>query len=432
MRIIDLKGMQADSCKYEFVLDNLFFANIDGPEVQKGKVNVTLVVKKTSRAFELNFQTDGMVWVPCDRCLDDMEQPVSSTDKLMVKFGHEYAEEGDNLIVIPEEEGEINVAWFMYEFIALAIPMKHVHAPGKCNKAVSSKLHKHLRTKADEDDAEDEIFIEGEDALPGGDVEETQIDPRRNELKKIIDNFPRPFKLEKEPLIRVELHYIDNRKTLLLVDSHHIIMDGTSLNNLIIEFERLYNGENLKRIPIQYKDYAVWENKFNESESIKEYEKYWINKFKDAELSQLNLPYDYKISTNRSYAGKKISNVIDKRKFRKIERYAKKIGASPYMLFISAFFILLYKYTGQEEIKRVIGMFANNIVVKANMNSELTFQEFLDSMKEQILDDISNQPYPFDMLVKKLGIKVDNSRNPLFDVMFTYQNKEENILKLDD
>ena len=267
-----------------------------------------------------------------------------------------------------------------------------------------------------------------------------------SELKKIIDNFPRPFKLEKEPLIRVELHYIDNRKTLLLVDSHHIIMDGTSLNNLIIEFERLYNGENLKRIPIQYKDYAVWENKFNESESIKEYEKYWINKFKDAELSQLNLPYDYKIPTNRNYAGKKISNVIDKRKFRKIERYAKKIGASPYMLFISAFFVLLYKYTGQEEItlgspyanreinetKRVIGMFVNNIVVKANMNSELTFQEFLDSMKEQILDDISNQPYPFDMLVKKLGIKVDNSRNPLFDVMFTYQNKEENILRLDD
>ena len=78
-----------------------------------------LVVKETSRAFELNFQTDGMVWVPCDRCLDDMEQPVSSTDKLLVKFGHEYAEEGDNLVVIPEEEGEINVAWFMYEFIAL-------------------------------------------------------------------------------------------------------------------------------------------------------------------------------------------------------------------------------------------------------------------------------------------------------------------------
>ena len=82
---IDLKGMQADSCKYEFVLDNLFFANIDGPEVQKGKVNVTLVVKKTSRAFEFNFQTEGMVWVPCDRCLDDME-PVSYTHLMGCKL----------------------------------------------------------------------------------------------------------------------------------------------------------------------------------------------------------------------------------------------------------------------------------------------------------------------------------------------------------
>ena len=178
---IDLKGMQADSCKYEFLLDNLFF--IDGPEVQKGKVNVELTVKKTSRAFELSFQTEGIVWVPCDRCLDEMEQPVTSSDKLMVKFGHEYAEEGDNLIVIPEEEGEINVAWFMYEFIALAIPMKHVHAPGKCNKAVTSKLNKHLRTSGD-DDAE-ESFGAGEDIVVEDEAEE-QIDPRWNELKKNI------------------------------------------------------------------------------------------------------------------------------------------------------------------------------------------------------------------------------------------------------
>ena len=177
--------MQADSCKYEFLLDNLFFAHIDVPEVQKGKVNVELTVKKTSRAFELSFQTEGIVWVPCDRCLDEMEQPVTSSDKLMVKFGHEYAEEGDNLIVIPEEEGEINVAWFMYEFIALAIPMKHVHAPGKCNKAVTSKLNKHLRTSGD-DDAE-ESFGAGEDIVVEDEAEE-QIDPRWNELKKILDN----------------------------------------------------------------------------------------------------------------------------------------------------------------------------------------------------------------------------------------------------
>ena len=266
------------------------------------------------------------------------------------------------------------------------------------------------------------------------------------EIQEILKHFSKPFDLEGEILFRAELHYIDNNKTLLLIESHHIVMDGTSLNNLIIEFERLYNGENLKRIPIQYKDYAVWENKFNESEAVKKAENYWVNKFKDSEFSQLNLPYDYKMSANRSYKGNKITKVIDEKQFRKIERYAKKIGVSPYMLFISAFFILLYKYTGQEEIilgspfanrninetKRMIGMFVNNIVVKGNINSDETFQEFVNGIKEQILDDLSNQPYPFDMLVKKLGIKGDNSMNPLFDVMFTYQNKEENTVKLDE
>ena len=177
--------MQSDSVKYEFVLDNLYFAHIDGPEVQKGKVNVELTVKRTSRAFELSFQTDGVVWVPCDRCLDEMEQPVSSSDKLMVKFGHEYAEEGDNLIVMPEEEGEINVAWFMYVFIALSFPMNHVHGPGKCNKTMTSKLSKHLRTNADEDG--DETFEVAGDDIVVEEAEE-QTDPRWNELKKILDN----------------------------------------------------------------------------------------------------------------------------------------------------------------------------------------------------------------------------------------------------
>ena len=262
-------------------------------------------------------------------------------------------------------------------------------------------------------------------------------------INKIIKNFSKPFNLEKAPILRVELHYIDNEKTLVLVDSHHIIMDGISLNNIIIEFNRLYNGENLKKIPVQYKDYSVWENNYNNSELIEKHEKYWMDKFKDSELQQLNLPYDFKIPANRSFEGNKINNIIDAKEFRRIERYAKKIGLSPNMLFISAFFILLYKYTGQSEInvgspianrninetKRMIGMFVNTIVMQAKMKGEETFQEFANSIKSQLLDDLSNQPYPFDRLVKKLGVKGDNSRNPLFDVMFTYQNKEENIVK---
>lgn len=182
---VDLKAMQADSCSFEFLLENVFFANIDGPEVQKGKVNVILTVKRISGAFELLFQTEGVVLVPCDRCLDEMEVPVTSKDKLYVKFGSDYAEESDNMVIIPEEEGAINVAWFMYEFIALAVPMKHVHGPGKCNKGMVSKLNKHLRTTPDDND-NDEISSSVEEEIE--DVEEDSIDPRWNELKKILDN----------------------------------------------------------------------------------------------------------------------------------------------------------------------------------------------------------------------------------------------------
>ncbi len=87
--------MKADSAKYEFTLDNQFFVDLDGPEVQKGKLAVELNVKKTSGVFLLDFQTEGFVIVPCDRCLDEMELPVSTSDKLKVKLGSSFAEEGE-------------------------------------------------------------------------------------------------------------------------------------------------------------------------------------------------------------------------------------------------------------------------------------------------------------------------------------------------
>ena len=182
---IDLKGMKNDSSSYEFVLDNSFFSSIDAPEVQKGKVHVALTVKRTAGVYELSFQTNGTVQVSCDRCLDDMDLEVTSTDKVKVKLGKDYAEEGD-IVVIPEEEGIINVAWFMYEFIALSVPMKHVHAPGKCNKAMVGKLNKHLRVSSNE---EDEWSADLEETLTEIEEEVSQeIDPRWNDLKKILDN----------------------------------------------------------------------------------------------------------------------------------------------------------------------------------------------------------------------------------------------------
>jgi uncharacterized metal-binding protein YceD (DUF177 family) len=180
---VELKNMREDSAKYEYTLDNQFFADIDAPEIQKGKLRVDLSVKKSLGVYVLNFHTEGMVIVPCDRCLDDMELEVETDDSLKVKLGLTFSEE-DDIVVVPEEDGYINVAWFIYEFIALSLPMKHVHAPGKCNKGMMGALSKHLRTSDDEDGLEDG-YVEEDESL---DDDNREIDPRWNELKKILNN----------------------------------------------------------------------------------------------------------------------------------------------------------------------------------------------------------------------------------------------------
>ena len=183
---VDLKNLSPGVHEFEYILENKFFVDIDGDEVQKGKVKVNLTVKRTSMVFDMNFQLEGIVYVPCDRCLDDMELPVSTQNKLVVKFGKEYAEESEEIVIIPEEEGEINLAWFIYEFIALAIPMKHIHAPGKCNKTMSSKLKKHTARRADDEDEFDEEAAD--DIVVDDDAADIPSDPRWDALKGLVEN----------------------------------------------------------------------------------------------------------------------------------------------------------------------------------------------------------------------------------------------------
>ena len=183
---VELKNLSPGVHEYEYFLENKFFVDIDGDEVQKGKVKVNLTVKRTSMVFDMNFQLEGIVFVPCDRCLDDMELPVSTQNKLVVKFGKEYAEESEEIVIIPEEEGEINLAWFIYEFIALAIPMKHIHAPGKCNKTMSSKLKKHTARRADDEDEFDEEAAD--DIVVDDDAADMPSDPRWDALKGLVEN----------------------------------------------------------------------------------------------------------------------------------------------------------------------------------------------------------------------------------------------------
>ncbi len=181
---IPLKSLSPGVHTYEFELDRKFFDAIDGEEVKKGNVNVDLKVTRTFTSFELNFNIEGVIKVPCTRCLDDMDLEVDTDSRLVVKFGEEYAEESDEIVIIPEDEGEINIAWFLYEFIALAIPIKHVHPAGECNRVVSSKFKKHRAVSAnvETDDDDDGDFIP-DDSDTDDEEDNQQSDPRWDALR---------------------------------------------------------------------------------------------------------------------------------------------------------------------------------------------------------------------------------------------------------
>ena len=136
---IDLKSLTDEETTLSFDLDDTYFAALDGADVKKGSLHVSVSIRKATGFFELLFHTVGTVIVPCDRCLDDMEQPVETDNRLIVKLGSEYSEE-DDIIVVPEDEGILDASWIIYEFVALVIPIRHVHAPGKCNPAMTKAL----------------------------------------------------------------------------------------------------------------------------------------------------------------------------------------------------------------------------------------------------------------------------------------------------
>ena len=125
-----MKGLEEGVNHLEFDLDDTYFKEVDAPEVSQGSVHVSLDIVRTGEDFfTLDFHLAGIVMVPCDVCLEPMEQSIEAIERLEVKLGKENSEE-DDLVTVAEDEGILDVAWYLYEFIALAIPIKHVHAPG--------------------------------------------------------------------------------------------------------------------------------------------------------------------------------------------------------------------------------------------------------------------------------------------------------------
>ncbi len=256
-----------------------------------------------------------------------------------------------------------------------------------------------------------------------------------NQVDNIIDEFIKPFDLSKAPLIRVALIRLTDGKYIFIYDMHHIISDGVSMNVLINDFISLYNGEQLKPLKMQYRDFSEWQNNLYKENVDDAQEKYWLNRF-SGEIPVLNMPTDYNRPAVQSYEGAHTYFVLDKSRTGKLNDLAAENGVTLFMVLLAAYNVLLNRYTGQEEIiigtpvagrqhadlQDIIGVFVNTLPLLNHPKGSKSFVQFLEEVKQSTLEAFDNQSYQFEQLVDKLNIPKDISRNPLFDTMLVLQN----------
>ncbi len=254
-------------------------------------------------------------------------------------------------------------------------------------------------------------------------------------LQKLFEEFVKPFSLDNCPLFDACLVIQDDNKATLFLNMHHIICDGTSLSIFMKELSCLYNGEILPEKSIDYKDFAVWENNNKDSISYEESKNFWVSQFKE-DIPVLSMPTNFERPQKQSYDGDNYLFEFSPSKSSKIIDFAKQNNITPYMLFLTCYYILLNKYTSQddivvgtpiagrslEELQSVFGMFVNSLPLKQKININSTVLDFINQTKNYCLEAFSHQDYPFNELVSSLDVKRDISRNPLFDTMFIYQN----------
>ena len=251
----------------------------------------------------------------------------------------------------------------------------------------------------------------------------------------LLKQFIKPFNLSKAPLFRATLVIQNNETATLLIDMHHSISDGSSVSILLDELSKLYNGRTLQENSITYKDFSEWEPSHFVSPKFRESEKFWISNFND-DLPVLHMPTTFQRPVTQSFEGNSFHFEIDKKLKNKITELSKDLAITPYMFLLASYYVLLYKYTNQEdiivgtpitgrnlpELSNIVGMFVNSIPLRANLKSSLSFKTFLNNVKKMCLNSFDHQDYPLDFLVNKLNLQRNTNRSLLFDTMFIYQN----------
>ncbi|KAA8785052.1 amino acid adenylation domain-containing protein [Paenibacillus amylolyticus] len=272
-----------------------------------------------------------------------------------------------------------------------------------------------------------------------------RIGASEEEVHKIIKNFVRPFDVTKPPLIRACLIEINHESYILVMDMHHIITDGTSISILAEEFYNLYNGEELKELTLQYKDYAVWQQDERNKLAFLKAETYWTKHISNRNSKKVSLPADIiEVHNEDDNLGKVLQTSLSPVLVSKIRGIAQNSKTTINAIMLTAYKILLHGYTKEKDIvigvplscrenglDRVVGNFVNTMPFRTELNPTNTASELLNQVSKTMLEAITNRNYQLDWLIAKLNLQGNYQSNPLFDTVFIYQYRKE-LLKLAD
>jgi amino acid adenylation domain-containing protein len=258
-----------------------------------------------------------------------------------------------------------------------------------------------------------------------------------------------PFDLARGPLLRATLLRLGEQQHVLVLNTHHIVSDGWSTGVLVREVAALYDAFSqglpspLPEPPVQYADFAVWQRGWLRGEVLEGQLAYWREQLEGAPRA-LELPTDGPRPAAQTFRGGFRQQVWPGALWRQVEELSRSEGATPFMVLLAAYLVVLARYSGQEDIsvgspiagrthaetEGLIGYFANTLVLRARVRAEETFRELLAQVKEVTLGAYAHQDVPFEKLVEVLLPERDLSRGPLFQVSLTLQNMPPLELRL--
>ncbi|MGZ7457996.1 non-ribosomal peptide synthase/polyketide synthase [Pseudomonas sp. Ma2-10] len=303
--------------------------------------------------------------------------------------------------------------------------------------------HQSLRSRFVEDDGQVVQALAVFTSLPIEQIDlreapqEQRLDLAMNAVEQDI---ARPFDLQHGPLLRVSLLQLDTEDHVLLLTLHHIVTDGWSMAVLVEEFSRLYAGHcqgqsaSLEALPIQYSDYAMWQRRWMEAGELERQLNWWRETL-GSEQPLLELPTDRPRPAQPSQRGARLDFALDATLASSLMSLAKQCGVTPFMLLLASFQALLYRYSGQSDLRvgvpianrnraqtrGLIGFFVNTQVMRAELDGRLPFSQLLDQTRAASLDAQDYQDLPFERLVQALQGERSLSHSPLFQVMFNHQ-----------